>query len=306
MFEFKKKETLIQNIAFMSLMGAINLIITLLMTFIPFVIAFSLIFLPLTSVLVTIYCKKKYFVLYFLATLSLCLLITLYNITDTLFFILPSMISGFLFGLMVEYKFPSLLLIIIPSFVTLVFTYLSVPFIQLIYGINFIDTILKTFALDTFTHKDIIVPSMVFIFALIQSLFSYMVIKEELFKVSFEETKLYKLINLLINILCIILIISFSFIYTAISYIFLIISLFITNYLFINQMLEKNKVFMILNLSSLIVTFFFFSILYQYIGSTKALLLVTIFPALTSVYYGVNIYLQYRKNKSTINKEAKQ
>lgn len=306
MFEFKKKETLIENISFMALMSAINLIIALLMTFIPYIIAFSLIFLPLTSVLVTLYCKKKYFIFYFLTTLGLCLLITMYNITDTLFFVLPSLISGFLFGSMVNFKFHSLYLIIIPSFINLIFTYLSVPFIQLIYGFNFIDKILMTFSLDTFPLKDVIVPSIVLLFSLIQSLFSYMVIKEELTKFKFDisNDESYRLINIIVVLFCLVAILVFSFFYLTISYIFLLISIFITCYIFIKQLITFKKIALIANISFILITFFIFSICYQYVENSKALLLISVFCLLVSIFEGVNIYLQWRANKSKIKSEA--
>lgn len=304
MFEFKKKETLIQNIAFMSLMGAINLIIALLMTFIPYIIAFSLIFLPVTSVLVTLYCKKQLFPLYFFLTIGLCLLVTMYNITDTLFFIIPSMISGFLFGLLVELKAPSLYLIILPSFVTLGFTYLSVPFINLIYGFNFIDTILISIKLNDVDNINTIIPSAVFLFCLIQSLFSYIVIKEELskFKITILEGKYYNLINLLINVLCLLIVFAFSFFYLIISYMFLVVSIFITMYLLIDLLITKKKLYVICSGFSFIITFFVFSICYQYVPSDKALLLTTVFNILITIIYSVNIYLHSLNNKSKIEK----
>lgn len=285
-------------------MGAINVIIALLMTFIPYIIAFSLIFLPVTSVLVTLYCNKKLFPLYFFTTIGLCLLVTMYNITDTLFFIIPSMISGFLFGILMELKAPSLYLIILPSFITLAFTYLSVPFINLIYGFNFIDTILISLKLNTSNNINVIVPSAVFLFCLIQSLFSYMVIKEELnkFKININEGKYYNLINLLINVMCLLIIFISSFFYLIISYIFLIVSIFITLYLLIDLLITKNKFYIIYSGSTFIITFFVFSICYQYVPSDKALLLTTVFNILISAIYSVNIYLHSLKNKSKIVK----
>lgn len=305
MFEFKKKETLIQNIAFMSLMGAINLVITLLMTFIPFIVAITLIFLPLTSVLVTLYCHKRYYPLYLITTLGLCLLVTMYNITDTLFFVLPSMISGFLFGLLVEHKFPSIYLILVPSLVNLGFTYLSVPFIELIYGINFLNTIAAALSLSNFIYLDIITPSCVLLFCIIQSLFSYMVIKDELVKFMFEvnESPIYKNINIITNLVLLILMTICAFFYVPMSYIFFVLSIFITTYFFIDLFVTKNKIWIILNCATIVITFFTFSICYQYVKSYHSLLLISVYCLLTTIYYGVNIYLHKQKKIATIKGE---
>ena len=57
---FKKRETLTQNIAYMGLMAAINVIFVLLTYFVPFLIFLLVFVLPLTSVVVTIFCQKNY------------------------------------------------------------------------------------------------------------------------------------------------------------------------------------------------------------------------------------------------------
>ena len=299
MFEFKKKETLIQNVAFMSLMGAINLVITLLMTFIPFIVAITLIFLPLTSVLVTLYCKKKYYPLYMLATLGLCLLVTMYNIADALFFVLPSLIAGFVFGLFVELKLPSIYLVLVPSLISLGFTYLSVPFIQLIYGINFIDTIASALSLSTLPLLHVIAPSAVLLFCLIQSLFSYMVIKEELKKFMYEVNELdtNKFINIIVNVLLILLMVLCSFLYLPLAYIFLTLSLFIGIYMFVYLLTTKNKIFIALSMINVVITFFVFSICYEYVKPEYSLLLIGSFPLISTIYYIVNIQLHKIKYK---------
>lgn len=306
MFEFTKKETLIQNIAFMALMGAINLVITLLMTFIPFIVAITLIFLPLTSVLVTLYCKKRYYPLYMVTTLGLCLLVTMYNISDALFFVLPSLISGFIFGIFIEIKLPSIYLIVVPSLISLGFTYLSVPFIQLLYGINFLDTIASTLSLSNFKYLDVITPTCVLLFCIVQSLFSYMVIKDELKKFMFEvnEKETYKIINIIVSLSLIGLMVLCAFIYLPLAYIFLTLSIFINFYFYIDMIANKNKVMLILNLSTLLIIFFLFSVCYEYVKSEYSLLLINGFSLLTTIYYIVNIYLHRTKEVAKIEEKV--
>ena len=79
---FKKRETLTQNIAYMGLMAAINVIFVLLTYFVPFLIFVLVFVLPLTSVVVTIFCQKKYLPIYMLATIGLCLITTFNNFSD--------------------------------------------------------------------------------------------------------------------------------------------------------------------------------------------------------------------------------
>ena len=149
---FKKRETLTQNIAYMGLMAAINVIFVLLTYFVPFLIFLLVFILPLTSVIVTIFCEKKYLPIYVLATIALCLIITMNNFSDTLFYVIPALISGVAFGLMVEKKVPSVWIIFASTLITTGLSYAFVPLIQFIYNQNIIDVFLKVFKVNEFTY----------------------------------------------------------------------------------------------------------------------------------------------------------
>ena len=96
---FKKRETPVENITYLGIMAAINVIFVLLTNVLP-VLFFLIVFvLPLTSAVVTLFCKKAYFPIYFIVTLALCFLVNLgFHIFDTFLYVFPSLITGFLFG----------------------------------------------------------------------------------------------------------------------------------------------------------------------------------------------------------------
>ena len=151
---FKKRETLVQNISYMALMAAINVVFVLLTTFIPYLFFLIVFVLPLTSTIVMLFCKKRYFIIYALATLSLCLLITISNIGDTLFYVLPSIITGAVFGLMLERGINNTWIIIINTMIQAIITYASFPIISLFTGINVIDAFVNLFKLGDFKYID--------------------------------------------------------------------------------------------------------------------------------------------------------
>ena len=96
---FKKRETLVQNIAYMAIMAAINVIFVLLTALLPPLMFLMVFVLPLTSAVVTLFCKKRYFPIYFIVTIGLCMLASFgIYIFDTFFYVLPALISGFFFG----------------------------------------------------------------------------------------------------------------------------------------------------------------------------------------------------------------
>ena len=96
---FKKRETVTQNIAYMAIMSAINIIFVLLSNLVPGLLFLLVLILPLTSTVVTLYCKKVYYPVYAITTLGLCLAVAGgFSIFDALIYVFPSLIVGFVFG----------------------------------------------------------------------------------------------------------------------------------------------------------------------------------------------------------------
>ena len=165
---FKKRETLIQNISYMALMAAINVVFVLLTTFVPFLFFLIVFVLPLTSTIVMLFCRKRYFLIYALATLGICLIVTLSNIGDTLFYVLPSIITGGLFGLLIEKNINNNVIIILATIAQSILTYAALPLIELFSGINVIYTFVNLFKLNDFEYVTYLIPISIFFISLMQ------------------------------------------------------------------------------------------------------------------------------------------
>lgn len=291
---FKKRETITQNISYMAIMAAINVVFVLLTTFVPYLFFLIVFVLPLTSTIVMLFCKKRYFPIYAFSTLGICLIITLSNIGDTLFYVLPSIITGGVFGLLIEKKVSNSIIIIITSIIQSVITYATLPLIELFSGVNVITTFVNLFKLENFAYIEYLIPISVFFISLMQTIISFMVVKDEIEKISEKtnDTLSFKsevIINLIIYVL-IILIIIFAFIYGPISYLLLAFLI----YLAINEtalgFMKMNKILTIILLSSLIVSFFLFGGLYSFIPAPFSLLLIGVFfiiPSTISFIYSL-------------------
>ncbi len=144
---FKKRETLVQNIAYMGLMAAINVIFVVLTTLVP-VLFFLIVFvLPLTSTIVALHCKKRFYPIYAFATIGACMLCTIWKIDDTIFYVIPSVISGFIFAVMVEKEISAPWIIIATTIVQMAFSLLSIPFITWVFGRDIVTTFAAIFNL---------------------------------------------------------------------------------------------------------------------------------------------------------------
>ena len=116
---FNKKTTLVHHITYMGIMAAINLIFIVLATYLPIFMFLLILLLPFASAIVSYYCQKRYYVIYAVATIGLCLI---FNISDTLFYVVPAVITGLAIGILLEYKIHPFWLVLSSTIINFAFT----------------------------------------------------------------------------------------------------------------------------------------------------------------------------------------
>lgn len=300
---FQKKETPIQNMTFMALMSAINVVVTLLTCFLWYLAIVLILILPLTSVLVGLYCKKRYYPLYIICSLLLCYLVTIYDPINTLFYVFPALLSGFCFSIFVKIKFPKIFLIIVPAIINLLFNYLAIPFINYFYGQDILNTLQQLLFLTKFEYFNLIVPSILFIFSFIQALLSFLIIKDELikFKYDIKNNDKYIYLDIVFGTLFLILKTILCFYYLDFAYLMMIVSMiFFLDYI-VYQIIKKPKINSIVYLSALAINIFLFLSLYQYMDKEKSLLILDGFTFISVFDYLINYQLLIRIKKDKIN-----
>ena len=210
----KRFTTVSQCITFMAIMAAINVIFVLLTTFVPFLLFLLVFLLPLSCTLVVLMCPKKYFIIYAFSTIGLCLIVTIYNISDTLFYIIPSIVTGFVFAVCVEQKVNFSIGIILASFVQFGLSYAAIPLIKLITQVDILLVFEQAFGIGEIDNLQTFEFLAVFLLSFVQELISYLAIKYGLQKLNYkiEEDKtslliigLALLINLFLSLLFILL-----------------------------------------------------------------------------------------------------
>ncbi len=297
-----KKTTLVQNITYMALMAAINVVFVLLTTFIPVLLFLIVFVLPLTSVIVTLHCQKRYFPIYAFATVGLCMIVTIWKIDDTIFYVIPSLISGFVFGLFVEKRFPSFWIIVATTIIQIAFTYVSIPIISFVLGNDIVTTFATAFGIKDFKYLNYVTPCFIFFISLVQEIFAYMVIREELpkFGYTLNEPK-YLPISLVTSIAVGVgLSILFTFVFGPLSYLFTLFTMLLGIYALLYLLLEKKTILYALLGASLLIFIFLFALLYPLVKEPLGLVLINIFFFLEAIIVLTNNYLLISKDKNTI------
>ena len=302
MMETKKRESLIRNITFMALMAAINVVFVLLTTLVPVLVFLIVFVLPLTSAIVVIHCKKRYFPIYAVATIGLCLICTIWKIDDTIFYVIPSIISGFIFGLFAEKKVPSYWIILTTAIIQIGFTYASIPLIKLMTGRDIVEVFAVAFGINDFQYLSYVVPCFIFFISMAQEILAYMVIREELPKFGYElnEPKNLPLSLAVCLTASISLAVIFAFIYGPISYLFTLISLYLAIYAIIQLVTVKNIIVYILLATTLIVSIFLFAFIYPSMPKPLGLILANIYFIFVAIIVLINNYLLKPHKEDTI------
>lgn len=300
----KKKDTLLQNITYMAIMAAINVVFVLITVLVPFLFFLIVFVLPLTSVIVTLHCKKRYFPIYAVATVGLCMICTMWQIGDTIFYVIPSIISGFLFGLMVEKRVPSFWILTVTTLVQIALSYASIPLINLITGKDVVVDFATVFKLGDFQYLNYVVPCFIFFISLAQQIIAYMVIREELPKFGYTLNE-PKELPLSLAIACgssSILAFIFAFIPNCgpISYLLSLVALLFACYAVFYLVLEKNTIVYICLGASAIVSLFLFALLYGQMKEPLGLVLINIFFFIIAIIVLINNYLLKPHKKDTM------
>ena len=299
---FKKKETVVQNIAYMGLMAAINVIFVVLTTLVP-VLFFLIVFvLPLTSTIVALHCKKRFYPIYAVATIGLCMLCTIWKIDDTIFYVIPSIISGFIFAVMVERKVSAPWIIIATTIVQMAFSLLSIPLITFMFGRDIVTTFAAIFKLENYQYLEYVAPLFIFFLALLQCILAFIVINEEIKKFGFElaESNLLSYKMLLGLLTSLVLVVIFALTYKPLSYTFLAVALYFAS-LIVGGLINRKQIWIYISLvGSLVITFFLFAIVYSYIPSPLGLLMAGVLFVLVGIIGLIDNCLLKKKNKDTI------
>lgn len=291
---FKKRETITQNIAYMGIMAAINVAFVLVATLLPFLLFILVFVLPLTSVIVTVFCKKRYYLIYAVSTLILCCLVTSYSsISDTLFYVLPSLITGFIFGTLIEKQIPSILIIAITTFIQGMFSYASIRLIELIYGRNIIIDFATIFNLQNYPYLYYIVPIFIFVLALVQQSISYIVIINELpkFGINENDNKNIEIYAICCTFLMSILSLIFAFVAPTISYPLMLGSMLFGIFQAVYLLSQKKK-WLFISIGSLFIFSIIFTLaIYSYIPKPLGFLTFQIFFISITIINLINKYL---------------
>lgn len=224
-----------------ALMAGINVIFALLSSFFFPASLFIMLFLPLASIIVALNVDLRFYPVYVIATLVLSLLVNFAHFDTTLFFLLPILLSGLTFGLLIKKNLPDIILLLVVSLVNLAVLFLTIPLINLIYEIDFMTTFSALIGFSNIDFGRFILPAILALLAFMQTLITLLIISQDapLFRIKINTD--YCVYTRYINLGLIVAIIPLMFFKAEVALVLLLYILFISIYLFIPQFSENLK-----------------------------------------------------------------
>ena len=284
----------------MGLLAAVNVVFVILTYFVPFLLFILVFVLPLCSVIITYYCKKYYFPIYFVVVVTICLLI---DLPDTIFYVIPSLITGFIFGLFVDKKIQPIFSILLATVVQFGISLAFIPLIKVLTNRDIIYDMATIFHLVDYIYLDYVVISFVFFVAFAQIMISYLVMHSELVKfgINFSTDSKNIYILDLISIGFGLFTILFAFVYPVLSFVFLMLLFIVTIDRLIYLDFTHYKLYIIELVVISLGTIFFVAGLYNQIKAPLGLLLIGFLPFCISCACLLNKCLLTKASKDTIN-----
>lgn len=294
-----QRENLVKSIPLMALMAAINIIVAELAALSLFASIFLILVLPLTSAIVELCCKDRYFPIYALATFGLSLALTFWNLETTVFYVLPSIITGYIFGLLAKHKIPAVWAIFAATLAQTGITYGLIPIVNFIFQIDLVDAFKTAFKLKEMANVDIIIPTFIFLISLIQTSLSQIVVSTELekFGIKEEAKQISDVIAYGCGIFFAMLIIPFYFINLSFAYIYLAMSIYFAIYSLTIVIIDKKFLLIIPSGITLVITIVIFALLQTFLKEASQFLLFGILSMCICTISLVFSFLRKKKEK---------
>ena len=295
---FNKKETLIENMTFMAIMAIINVIVSLVAGFSVIASLFLIIFLPLVSALTEIVCKDKYYPIYAVVAIGLSIVTTLWNIETTIFYTIPSILTGFIFGFILKHNFKPFYSVVLASLVQAGFVMLSILFINYVLEIDIVNTFKTSLGLIDSPIIAIIFPSAVLLAGFIEMSLAYFVIQAEAVKfgISLKEEGQ----NYIIPVIAFVSSASLFGLYfldLTTAYFFMFLSLFVISYVVVLAIVQKDILLLVLYGLYVVITIILYVLFGSKLAPNSGFLLLGSFPLLVSLTNLSYSFLKKKDNK---------
>lgn len=301
------KNTLKKTIPFMSLMIALNAILTFSGFYIPLFGYVLALFLPLISAIYCLQTKYRYFPIYFVCSLALSCAVSFQDLSFVIIYTLPSLLMGFLMAICIAKNLDGITIYFFSSLILFGFEIIAIYFVNFIYNIDIIENVLKIFRLNNIEGLDWIVYGLIYLLNCIKMFIIYFVCDDELQKLGYkiDKTKVASLeIIIAVFLFSIAEMITWHFKLYQYSFVLLFISTIGALLLALQVNRKYSVIANVCIFTSIGVSWILYISFIDIFGTLKSFLILIIFPLAMSIF-SLIFFIDNKKflkgKKGTIN-----
>lgn len=282
----RKRINIKESLSVVSLFVALEVILTTLVAILPYSILILFFILSFPSFILSLIVKFRYYLLYFFLSLLISSLTSIYNISIPFLYLLPSLIIGYSFSVLIKFKIDYFIGINIISLLYFFIEYLTIYIFKVIFNIDVISYFLTIFLLNDFIYSSYLVVLFIYIYSIISTFFSFIFIKSNIKKIDknieFYNAKNIEFILIINEVILIIFNIVFSIFkeikpFTLLP--FILSYIFIIYLIILDIKLDKYD-----TLISFIIIFFINLIMISFIDISYIFIIFSFTPFIFSLY----------------------
>lgn len=192
---FRLRESPVENLTFIAMMVAFDAIVSLIAGLLPLSAVFVMLIVPFTSASVALFCKGKYLPVYLFAGFGICLAVSAWNFTNTIFYVLPAMITGVVYGALWKAKVPVSLNLFASTLVSLGLFYASLYFLRAVTQVDMVEFLLTAIGKKEDPLAPNVFPLFGFAYSLAQMVLSHVFLQTQLERISILSNEEERLIS---------------------------------------------------------------------------------------------------------------
>ncbi|MDY6430610.1 MAG: hypothetical protein SPL00_02355 [Bacilli bacterium] len=297
---FRKREKPIENLTLIALIIALQAIFSIFTAVFSDVVVIPLLILitvPISSVLISVNCSPRYYAVYLIASIGLNVAVSCYNLSNTIFYIIPSILVGFVYGVFLNFKIPTSLNIFFSSIVELLLWIASLYLIKAIYEIDFQNVVLSLIKKNNVYGTNIFLLIGFGVSLLQVALINvFIIVQSKYLSLSFIEE--FKIQRFYWGFAAVFASLSFIFglFYLPLAYLFLGFGIYWALYCLKELVFNRHSVIILFLLISICGGILIFAFTYSNLSKEKSFLLINIFPLFVSIFQFLNSILFKKKS----------
>ena len=294
---FSIKENLKESIPLMSLLSAVNVIMMILITYLPITGVVVVFLLPLPSIICTLFIKSRYYVIYALTSLIISIIFCIGDFTSVLLTLIPVLISSFVYAFLIKCNLGVLNSLVLTAFILTFINLLELFIFNYFFNINFIEIICNLLNIQNVEYLNNSIPTFVYLYSLLQALMMLITTSDQVKKFYIEDFyyKTCSIVQISFLSVTILLTVILYFFNLSYFYLFLLVSGTSSLFFYVSKRIDRWKI--LLFTIFVVITWIIYVLFIKLFPMERSFILLLVLPILILAYKLIDLACKIKQKK---------